>query len=378
MELRHRSRRVVGALAAGALLPLMAVMPAGASLMPETITPTAVQVREIWNILTYISVGIFALVALLLIYVMVRFRKRPGENRQPATFTHNTALEILWTVVPAAILISVAVPTYKTMVYAETQPLDPLAIDIDVIGHQWYWEYRFPKQQKSLIATDGAKTALVVPVGKAVRLNLTASDVIHSWFVPALGFKIDTNPGRVTTAWFRADQEGTFKGQCAELCGTRHANMLITLKVVPEAEYLTWLDQQESIETETDEADEGADQVAAADPVAEMEAVMKRGKKGYDQRCATCHGAEGEGIPGAFPPLAGAEQVTGAADEMIKIVLHGASGPMKVKGQTYNGVMPAWKDVLNDKEIAAIITYERNSWGNSAGMVTPDQVKALR
>src|SRR5690606_3390342 len=116
-------------------------LPAGASLMPETITPTAVQVREIWNILTAISVGMFALVALLLIYVMVRFRKRPGENRQPATFTHNTALEVLWTVIPAGILIAVAVPTYKTMVYAETLPLDPLAIDIDVIGHQWYWEY---------------------------------------------------------------------------------------------------------------------------------------------------------------------------------------------------------------------------------------------
>jgi cytochrome c oxidase subunit 2 len=307
-----------------------------------------------------------------MIYTMVKFRKRPGENRQPTNFNHHTGLEIIWTIVPAAILIGIAVPTYKVIAFHESIPQDPDGLNVDVIGHQWYWEYRLPDHKVQIMANDGLKTPLVVPVNKVIRLNLTAEDVIHSWFVPSFGFKIDTVPGRINQAWFKVEKPGTYYGQCAELCGTMHAKMFITVKAVSDAEWETWRKEQPEADLTQ------GDKQAAADAPVDMDTLMAEGKKVYDTRCASCHQPNGEGIPGAFPPIAGAEQVTGSAEEHAKIVLHGMNGAITVKGQSYNGVMPAWKDVLNDREIAAVLTYERNSWGNKAGLVTPDEVAKLR
>jgi cytochrome c oxidase subunit 2 len=380
MEHARRTRSRIGLGATATMLPLLAALPAFAEeawvklesdLMPEMVTQEGHMIKDIYHLINWITIGIFILVAVLMIYTMVRFRKRPGENRQPTNFNHHTGLEIIWTIVPAAILIGIAVPTFKVIAFHESIPQDPDGLNVDVIGHQWYWEYRLPDHKVQIMANDGIKTPLVVPVNRIVRLNLTGEDVIHSWFVPSFGWKIDCVPGRINQAWFKVEKPGTYHGQCAELCGTMHGKMYITVKAVSEPEWEIWRKEQPIASLTQGEKE------AANAPVDEA-TLMKEGEKGYAARCASCHQPTGAGIPGAFPPLAGAEQVTGKAEEHIKIVLNGLNGAITVKGQSYNGVMPAWKDVMTDREIAAVLTYERNSWGNKAGIVKPDDVAKLR
>lgn len=168
----------------------------------------------------------------LLLYCIVRFKAKPGG--QPATFHENLRLEVLWTVIPALTLAITAVPTYKTMRAMEVPPKSDLVVA--VIGHQFFWEYRYPRYD--LILVD---KPLVVPEDKVVTLNLTSVDVIHSWFVPAFGVKQDATPGRISNAWFKVEEAGTYQGQCAELCGELHALMYITVKVVEPEEFEEWL-----------------------------------------------------------------------------------------------------------------------------------------
>lgn len=380
MEHARRTRSRIGLGATAFLLPLLAALPAFAAdawqkldpdLMPEMVTEQGHMIKDIYHLINFITIGIFCLVAVLMIYTLVKFRKRPGENRQPLNFNHHTGLEIIWTIVPAAILIGIAIPTYKVIAFHESIPQDPDGLNVDVIGHQWYWEYRLPDHKVQIMANDGLATPLVVPVNKVVRLNLTGEDVIHSWFVPQFGFKIDTVPGRINQAWFKVEKPGTYHGQCAELCGTMHGKMYITVKAVSDAEWETWRKEQPVADLTQ------GDKEAADKPVDEA-TLTKEGAKVYAARCASCHQPTGAGVPGAFPPLAGSEYVTGKPEDHAKVVLNGLNGAITVKGQSYNGVMPAWKDVLSDREIAAVVTYERNSWGNKAGVVTPDDVKKLR
>ena len=168
----------------------------------------------------------------LLLYCIIRFKAKPGG--QPATFHENLRLEILWTVIPALILVITAVPTYHTMRAMEVPPKSDLVVG--VIGHQFFWEYRYPKQGVSF-----AEEALVVPAGKVITLNLSSVDVVHSWWVPAFGVKQDAFPGRITNAWFKAERPGHYKGQCAELCGNLHAKMFIDVLVVPPEEFEKWI-----------------------------------------------------------------------------------------------------------------------------------------
>jgi len=171
----------------------------------------------------------------LLLYCVVRFKARPGGRL--ATFRENLRLEVLWTVIPALTLVVTAVPTYQTMRKMEVPPKSDLVVAI--VGHQFFWEYRYPKYGISF-----AEEALVVPAGKVVTLNLSSVDVVHSWWVPAFGVKQDANPGRITNAWFKAENPGHYKGQCAELCGRLHAKMFIDVKVVPPEEFESWILQK--------------------------------------------------------------------------------------------------------------------------------------
>ncbi len=168
----------------------------------------------------------------LLLYCIVRFRAKPGGRL--ATFHENLRLEVLWTVIPALTLVITAVPTYQTMRKMEVPPKSDLVVGI--IGHQFFWEYRYPKYGVSF-----AEEALVVPAGKVVTLNLSSVDVVHSWWVPAFGVKQDAFPGRITNAWFKAENPGHYKGQCAELCGKLHAKMYIDVNVVTPEEFEGWL-----------------------------------------------------------------------------------------------------------------------------------------
>jgi len=205
--------------------------------LQDPATPLAKNVRNtFWFTMAMISPFLLMAEGLLL-FSIFKFKNKPG--RKPATFHENLKLEIIWTILPALTLIIIAIPAYGTLKKMEVPPKSDLVIE--VIGHQFFWEYRYPKYDLVLVDKP-----LVVPEDKVVTLNLTSVDVIHSWFVPAFGVKQDATPGRISHAWFLAEEDGTYKGQCAELCGELHAKMYITVKVVDLEEFEEWLAKQKA------------------------------------------------------------------------------------------------------------------------------------
>jgi cytochrome c oxidase subunit 2 len=200
--------------------------------------------------LHWLSFAISLFVLGLIFWCIYRFNEK--TNPTPSKTTHNTMIEVAWTIVPVLILVAVAIPSFRLL---RTQLSDPKAdVIVKVIGHAWYWSYEYPQTDKGggftfdanldeskepkLLGTDNE---MVVPVNKIVKVQVTAADVIHSWGMPAFGFTIDAVPGRLNQNWFKADREGTYHGQCRELCGTRHAYMPITVRVVSEEAYAQWL-----------------------------------------------------------------------------------------------------------------------------------------
>jgi cytochrome c oxidase subunit 2 len=217
----------------------------------------------------WIITAITLFVLALLVVVIVKFNE--NANPTPSKTSHNTAIEIAWTVVPVLILLLIAIPSFRLL---RNQLVIPKAdLTLKVTGHSWYWSYQYPEDQGGgfrfdanmvenadlkpgqprLLTTDNE---VVVPVNKVVRVQVTSADVMHSWGVPSLGFTMDAIPGRLNEIWFKADREGTIHGQCRELCGQRHAFMPITIRIVNEAEYATWLTQakQKFASTSTDGA----------------------------------------------------------------------------------------------------------------------------
>jgi cytochrome c oxidase subunit 2 len=218
----------------GILAGLLAA-PAAFAWLLHPATPVAHEVRSLW-FKAVIVTSFFLIVAEgLLLIVVLRFRAKPGVKA--ATFTENLRLEILWTAVPIAALVYLAGPSFSTLHYLETVPKSDLTVEI--IGHQWFWEYRYPGY-----GVVFANEPLVIPAGKTIAADVTSIDVVHSWFLPDFGVKMDANPGRVNHTWFRVDQPGTYRGQCAELCGVLHAEMFITVNVVPPEEFARWIEQK--------------------------------------------------------------------------------------------------------------------------------------
>lgn len=325
-------------------------------------------------LLLWVCFAIFVVVFGAMFYALLKHRKSLGHEAHP--FHESTAVEVVWTAIPFLILIGIAWPASKA-VLAQKDTRNP-DLTIEVTGRQWKWEYNYlqegvkflsvlatpqdqidgrsPKDADYLLEVD---EPMVVPVGRKVRILTTSTDVIHSWWVPALGVKQDSIPGFIRDTWFRADQLGTFRGQCAELCGNGHAFMPIVVKVVGEADYRAWLADKK--------ARAEAAQAAAGKSYGQAE-LMKRGEKVFTDNCAACHQASGMGIPGAFPSLVGDKVVTGDKTGHIAMVLNGRPGT----------AMPAFGPQLPDLDIAAVLTYERNSWGNQAGVVQPADVLALR
>jgi cytochrome c oxidase subunit 2 len=322
----------------------------------------------------WICLGIFVAVFGAMFYALFRHRKSLGHEARP--FHENTTVEVIWTVIPFLILIGIAWPATKA-VLAQKDTRNP-DLTIKVTGHQWKWEYEYlqegvkfmsvlatPREQIHNQAAKGEHYLLevdepmVVPVGKKVRVLTTGADVIHAWWVPALGVKQDAIPGFIRDTWFRANKVGTYRGQCAELCGKDHGFMPIVVEVKSEADYQSWL------------AAKKASAMAAQEAVGKTftkEELMARGEKVFSANCAACHQANGMGIPGAFPALAGSKVVTGDKTGHIDTVLNGRPGT----------AMAAFGPQLPDVDIAAVLTYERNSWGNHADIVQPADVLARR
>jgi cytochrome c oxidase subunit 2 len=215
-------------------------------------SPVMQDIEDFHRFVLYIIVAICMLVFGLLLWIIIRYNQR--SNPVPGKVTHNTLLEVLWTIIPVIILVVIAIPSFKLLYYeAEIPPPD---LTIKAIGHQWFWSYQYPKsnfQFDSLGLSDaaalkkgeprllGVDNVVVVPVNKVVKMVVTGADVIHSWAVPAFGVKMDAVPGRLNETWFKATIEGTYYGQCSELCGAHHAYMPIEVRVVSQDAYNDWL-----------------------------------------------------------------------------------------------------------------------------------------
>lgn len=341
------------------------------------VTAIAADIYELHVWMMVICGVIFLAVFGVMFYSILKHRKSVGHKA--ANFHESTTVEIAWTVVPFIIVILMALPATKTVVaMKDTSNAD---ITIKATGMQWKWGYDYlkgegegvaflsalatPREQVRGEASKGENYLLevdhplVVPVNKKIRIVTTANDVIHAWGVPAFGVKQDAIPGFVRDTWFKAEKIGTYRGNCYELCGKEHAFMPIVVKVVSEQDYATWVVQQKTAMASS--ADDPNKTWAVAD-------LAARGEKVYAANCVACHQATGKGVPGAFPALDGSQVVNGMQDGQIAIMLNGKNA------------MPAWKATLSDTEIAAVITYTRNSWNNKASdnIVQPAEVLAAR
>jgi len=372
--------RKIGALIGAGLLALQAGAAQAAYQLnlTEGVTKGTHVTYELHNIMMLIIVVIFVAVFGVMFYSVYAHRKSKGHKA--ATFHENTTVELIWTVVPLIILLFMAWPATKALiVLRDTSNPD---MTIKVTGYQWKWGYDYikgegegisflsqlatpreqiegtaPKGEHYLLETDNH---LIVPINKKVRILTTASDVIHSWFVPAFGVKQDAIPGFVRDTWFKAEEEGVFRGQCAELCGKDHGFMPIVVEVVSAEKYTAWVADQKK-----------AMAAAADDPNKKWELadLKARGEKVYTANCVACHQANGKGIPGSFPALDGSKIATGPVADHIGRVLNGKPGT----------AMAAFGKQLSDTDIAAVVTYERNNWGNKTGtVVQPSDVKAAR
>lgn len=321
-------------------------------------------------ICTVIFIGVFG----VMFYSIFKHRKSKGAKS--ASFHESTTVEVIWTVIPLLIVIGMALPATKTVVaMKDTTNAD---ITIKTTGYQWKWGYDYikgegegisflstlstsresinnlaPKSNTYLMEVDNE---MVVPVNKKIRIITTANDVIHAWSVQAFGVKQDAIPGFVRDTWFKAEKIGTFRGQCSELCGAQHAFMPIVVRVVSDEDYTKWVEEKKK------EMAALADDPSKVYTLAEQ---MDRGAKVYAANCAACHQPNGKGA-GSFPALDGSKVVLGPKEANFQIMLNG------------KGAMPKWGGVISDGDIAAVITYTRNAWGNKTGDVyqTPDLMAA--
>jgi len=306
---------------------------------------------------------------------MLMHRRSTGQKA--AHFHESTTVEILWTIVPLVILVVMAVPATKTLI--EIYDTSESGLDIQITGYQWKWHYKYlgqdveffsnlatpssqinnqsPKTENYLLEVD---EPLVIPTGTKVRFLVTAADVIHSWWVPALAVKKDAIPGFINESWTRIDEPGIYRGQCTELCGKDHGFMPVVVEVKSKEDFATWLAERKQAalaEKELTSKQWSKDELYA------------RGEKAYQTNCTACHQATGEGLPPMFPALKGSKIATGPIADHLSIVLHGKPGT----------AMAAYGKQLSPVDIAAIITYERNAWGNAVGdMLTPQDVVAAQ
>ncbi len=308
------------------------------------------------------------------------FRHRKSRGVKPANFHESTKVEIIWTAIPVIILIAIAIPAASTLI--DMEDASEADVTIQVTGSQWKWHYKYfdsDVEFYSLLATQQEQIynkfdkgenyllevdrPLVIPTGKKVRFLVTSDDVIHSWWVPAFAVKKDANPGFINEAWTKVNEPGLYRGQCAELCGKDHGFMPVVVIAKEPAEYERWLAEQEEIIRVRKEEEQRLLAMNMS-----MDELMEVGEKVYNTHCAACHQPNGEGLPGVFPALKGSDVALNDMPRHIDIVVNGIAGTG----------MQAYGKQLGLKEMAAVITYERNAWGNNTGeMVQAKDVVAV-
>ncbi|WP_281645338.1 cytochrome c oxidase subunit II [Parendozoicomonas sp. Alg238-R29] len=341
--------------------------------MPKGVTDLSHSIYDLHMTIFWVTVAIGVLVFGVMFWSVIFHRKSRGAKA--AEFHESTLVEILWTSIPFAILVVMAIPATKTLI--EVYNADDADIDIKVTGYQWKWQYEYlgeevsffsnlatsrdevnnlrPKNTNYLLEVD---EPLVVPIDKKIRFLVTGADVIHSWWVPELAVKKDAIPGFINESWAKINEPGIYRGQCAELCGKDHGFMPIVVDARPQAEYEDWLQAKR---------EEAARIRELTQKDWTMEELMVKGEQVYDKVCVACHQANGQGIPPMFPALKGAPVAVNKdmiADH-IYVLLYGVKGT----------AMQAFKEQLSEVDMAAVITYERNAWGNNTGeMVTPKDI----
>ena len=339
--------------------------------MPWGVTPDSHKIYHIHMLSFYICLGIFLLVTVLVVTFLIKYRKKiHAESQQIKPFG---GIEVIWITVPFLLLVVMAIPATKFLFQfnAEHQP----QLNVLITGSQWKWKYRYldydleffsnlatPLDQLQGKVTKGplylreVDYPLIVPTHQKIRFLVTSSDVIHSWWVPDLGIKRDAIPGFIYETWTTIERPGIYRGQCAELCGVRHGFMPIVVEAVDQNTFNVWITRNKS---------------------KKLNLLITEGKSIYVSQCSVCHQINGTGKPPLFPALQGSKVSIGALERHIDIVLNG-------KPQT---AMPAFRDQLTNEQIAAVITYERNAWGNNnqlkygfqaGGTVHPEEIARAR
>ena len=349
--------------------------------LTQGVTEVSHEVYDLHMLVLYICTVIGVIVFGAMAWSMFFHRKSRGYV--PATFHESTKVELLWTIIPIIILIAMAYPATITLIDIENN--DDSDLTIQVTGSQWKWHYRYfdqgvefysslstPRAQWDNLSGEGEAKGenyllevdkhLVIPMNRKVRFLVTSDDVIHSWWVPAFAVKQDAVPGFINEAWTKVTEPGIFRGQCAELCGKDHGYMPIVVDVLAEAEFDAWLQTQK---TEAIAA-AAAEKASLAERMT-LDELMALGESTYETACAACHQSNGQGIPPAFPALKGSPIAIGDISKHIDIVVNGKPG----------SGMQAFGKQLSFKQLAAVITYERNAWGNNTGdLVQTSDVKA--
>jgi len=325
-------------------------------------------------ICVFIGIGVFG----TMFYSIYHHRKSKGHKAEQ--FHENTTVEIIWTIIPTLILIGMAIPATKAMI--ELDDVQDSEMSIKVTGHQWKWEYEYldngihffssldEASNKARQLNSGidprsvphyllnVDKPLVIPTKKKIRFVFTSADVIHSWWVPDLGWKKDTNPGFINESWTSVDEPGTYRGQCTELCGKDHGFMPIVVIAMDEPDYDAWVEKQKTL---------AVAEASTADKEWSTEELVAKGKSIYDTSCSSCHMADGAGLPGTFPAITASPVVTGDINAQVKLILDG------------KGMMPAFGKMLSAVDFAAVVTYTRNGLGNSVGdSIQPSVIQALQ
>ncbi|MDO7672792.1 MAG: cytochrome c oxidase subunit II [Reinekea forsetii] len=341
--------------------------------MTRGVTDISNEVYGLHMLIFWVCVVIGIIVFGVMGYSIVMHRKSRGAVAD--NFHESVKVELLWTILPAIVVIAIGYRAFFTL--EKMYDFDDSDMTVEIVGYQWKWRYSYlggdaaervtyfsslatPRDQINGLTTKGENyllevdEPLVLPIGMKIRFVISSADVIHSWWVPQLGVKKDAIPGIVNESWTNINEAGTYRGQCTELCGKDHGFMPIVVEALPQAEFDTWL-AAKKVETrklaELTQKDWTYDE------------LMELGESAYVKNCAACHQVDGSGIAGVFPALKNSVIALGPVEDHIDIVVNGSRN---------NAAMAAYGAQLSEVDMAAIITYERNAWGNDTGdVVTP-------
>ena len=348
--------------------------------MTQGVTPIS---RDIYN-MHMVTLWVVTIIGVLVFSVMFWsiFHHRKSRGVKPAKFSHSTTVEIIWTIIPTVIIISLAVPATSLLIRMDDT--SEAKVTIKATGYQWKWKYDYLDEDLTIYAALDANSSeiaqrdsgldpmeaenyllevdnpIVLPINTKIRILTTANDVIHSWWVPDLGWKRDAIPGFINDNWAVIEKPGTYRGQCTEICGKGHGYMPIVVKAVSMEEYKDWIEVKKVAQAEAKNT---------SNMVLTMEELMTKGETVYKAQCLMCHQANGEGVSGVFPALVKSPIAIedGRRLEHIKQIIYGKK------------LMPAFGEQLSDLDIAAVTTYERNAWGNNTGdIVQPKEISEAR